>query len=158
MRIQFFATLLFSACIPTKGPASGGQPSEPAGASEAAAIAESWRIDFTHATASHAVSGTESLTHSGQTVSIAAGYTTPWHGTCAEASRTEKAQPIADAIAERGAQLEGSTRLRFGAGEARVITLTCADAATPPLQLVIGNLGNFALTCHADVCHTLATK
>lgn len=167
------AAVLLSACIPMKnlGPLSssttpsepsqgaGGrvvaEPSEASEASEPESIAERWKVDFSHATAKQSISGTASMKFSGDPVSIASGYVTPWHGSCATASRSERAQPIADAIADRGAQLEGPTRMRFGAGAARVVTLTCADGTTPALELVIGNLGNFAMTCIADVCHTL---
>jgi len=156
MRTSLLSAVLLSACIPMK--ASSTEPSSPAPAAEAAAIAESWDVDFSHSTANKSISDSASLEFSGQAVTIAKGYQTPWHGTCAEATRIEKSEPIADAIRERAADLEGTTRMRFGGGDARVITLTCADGSTPTMDLVIGNLGNFAMTCIADVCHTLKAK
>lgn len=93
----------------------------------------------------------------GRTIEITAiGYTSPWQGTCEEASRTKRVRGLTEVIDE----LEMSPS---ASGEATAFGLTtsvveyrllCNDRKKPPPLLVYISAGK-AMTCFNGVCYLM---
>lgn len=93
----------------------------------------------------------------GRTIEISAeGYTSPWQGTCEEASRTKRPRKLAEVIdeLEMSPSAEGEAT-SFGLTTSVLeYRLSCNDRRKPPPLLVFVSSGK-AMTCFNGVCYLM---
>ena len=119
------------------------------------ALAHAWRVDA-HVLAKYtAMSDADAAELHDRPVAITVdSYTTPWHGTCQEASLTRRQRPLAEVAAELAVDRGRITGL--GLADPLVeYKLSCQDLQkrTPALILYVTN--ERALTCFSGVCYRL---
>lgn len=121
-------------------------------------VAGSWQIT------GHVLAARSSLTDAdarelhGRTLTVGAGYTTPWQGSCEAAGRQRRSRPLADVTTALELGAAGHAEVvRFGlAATVAEVTLGCSDPPpkAPPVTLYVAGLR--AVTCYSGVCYLLA--
>jgi len=94
--------------------------------------------------------------HGRELAITASGYTTPWHGRCAEAKRERSRASLVEVTADVDVTPDGRARLKqFGiAVDPIEYRLVCQGRTTAPL-LTIWVTGKRAMTCFGGVCYLL---
>lgn len=124
-----------------------------------ALLVHAWKIvDHVLATDAAMTEADANALH-GRTVEVrAAGYTSPWHGTCDDAGRQRRKRVLADVTLESDVTTEGRQRIaRFGFDtDLFEFKLSCNDPGrrAPTITIYVAN--ERAMTCFAGVCYLLA--
>ena len=138
---------LFAGCLPPDAPATPAPAVDP--------IAHTWNVIDHVMTAKAAIGEADAREMHGRVVTItSAGYTSPWQGTCDDASRQRRERPFGEVAVE----LDVTDRRRaqqFGLADTVVEwRLACGDIRSPPITLWVA--GSHAMTCSNGICYLLA--
>jgi hypothetical protein len=104
-----------------------------------------------------AITPDEALGFHGRTIDITAiGYTSPWQGTCEEASRTKRPRTLLEVIDELeiSPSAEGEATSFGLTSSVLEYRLTCNDRRKPPPLIVFVSSGK-AMTCFNGVCYLM---
>jgi hypothetical protein len=138
-------------CLPPDAP-----PQAPAVDPETAELVHAWRVDAHLLARNASLTEADAARQHGREISVSRdGYTTPWHGACAESGRARRLRPLAEVAAEL--MLERSRVLGLGLADPLVeYRLSCLDPIrrAPVLTLYVASAR--ALTCFSGVCYVLA--
>ena len=136
-------------------PADAPPPRRPE-ADPDAAIVHTWRIDGHLLAARTTMSDADAARLHGRTVEIgAAGYTTPWHGTCEEAGRIRRRRGLAEVAVELGIDRARAAALGL-TDPVTEYKLSCTDLEKRAPSLTLHVADARALTCFGGVCYVLA--
>src|SRR5690242_17292280 len=120
-----------------------------------AALLHDWKITG-HLLGPHAViSEADAAGFHGRTIAVTpTGYSSPWSGSCDDASRQRAPRALADVAADL--ELTGGRVGDLGLVEPITrYVLSCVHGSAPPLQLYLGS--GHAATCWSGVCYALST-
>ncbi|MDB4962728.1 MAG: hypothetical protein JWP01_2727 [Myxococcales bacterium] len=126
-------------------------------APESAVLNRTWIVDKHIMVEGSALSEDDAKGFHGRTVELdAKGYMSPWHGTCAEATRTLTRRPFVDVVDELEVEDADRSKLQtFGFDDdVAEFRLTCNDRPNPPPFLVFVSNGK-AMTCFRGACYLL---
>jgi hypothetical protein len=151
--IHLFEVLALAGCLPPDNPPEKPKPVDP----DVAALVHDWKVEAHVLGIKETLSDRDAAEMHGRVVAVQAnGYTTPWHGSCEEATRERATVDFVDAAADESVAASARVAARQ-AGMAKQVTryrLTCKSPTTAP-ALVIYVSGAHAMTCFADVCYLL---
>ena len=123
-----------------------------------AQLAHAWKVDAHVLAIKTNLSDGDAIGLHGRTVTVgAAGFSTPWHGTCEEANRERRARQLAEITAEADLSQSNAAAVKgFGLLDPVVeYRLSCKDFRTrvPALTIFVG--GTTAMTCFGGACYML---
>ena len=156
LRILLFNYALAASggCLPPDNPPEKPRPVDP----DDAALVHDWKVTAHVFPNSTTQDDGDAVRMHGRVVAVhRAGYVTPWHGSCEEATREREKVDFVDAAADESVGPAARQAAR-DAGIARHVTryrLACKSSTTAP-PLVIYVSGTRAMTCFAEVCYLLA--
>jgi hypothetical protein len=145
------------ACSSTSAPRATAPPSAAQPSPEASVLDRTWIVDKHIMVEGSALSDDDASGFHGRTVELdAKGYMSPWHGSCAEATRTLTRRPFLDVVNELEVRAADRATLKtFGFDdEVAEFRLTCNDRANPPPFFVLVSNGK-AMTCFRGACYLL---
>lgn len=140
--------IVLAGCLPPDAPTTPPPAVDP--------IAHTWNVVDHVMTGKAAIGDADAREMHGRVVTITgAGYTSPWQGTCEDASRTRREVMLLDVALALDLDGKGRTAARVGLAD-RVVEwrLACGDMRSPPITLWVA--GNRAMTCTNGVCYLLA--
>jgi hypothetical protein len=119
-------------------------------------IAHTWNVVDHVLTGKAAISDADAREMHGRVVTItAAGYTSPWQGTCEDASRVSSQRALLDVTLVLDLDTKGRGAARLALADTVVEwRLACGDVRSPPITLWVA--GDRAMTCSNGVCYLLA--
>jgi hypothetical protein len=141
-------------CLPPDEP----QKPRPVADPDITQLAHTWKvIDHVLATKTN-LSERDAAELRGRTVAVGpASYTTPWQGTCEQASREKRTRALGDIARELDlSDAARDTVKAFGLGDSIAeFRLSCQDykTRTPALTIYVGNA--HAMTCFSGACYLL---
>jgi len=144
--IRVAIAIAVAGCLPPDTPTSPAPAGDP--------IAHTWSVTDHVMTNKAAIGESDAREMHGRRVTITtAGYTSPWQGTCEEASRQHRERIFGEVAVE----LEVADRSRaahFLADKVVEWRLACGDMRSPPITLWVA--GDRAMTCSNGICYLLA--
>jgi hypothetical protein len=151
-------TVLFeialAGCLPPDEPAKKPTPTDP----DLAELVADWRVRGHVLASSTSMSDADADQLIGRVVAIrAAGYTSPWHGTCDESSREKRKRSLVEVAADLEVNAPArQAAQQFGiAAEVDEFRLSCqGQSRIPPITIYVS--GAHAMTCFSGVCYLLA--
>jgi len=156
-RSDFVALALLAGCLPAGclPPETPAAP-KPLVDADLAELAHAWNVSAHVVGTKTTISEQDAVEMHGRTVTIGAGYTSPWHGSCEQANRTKQTSSLVEITADVDLSPAGrATAKEFGlAKDVTEYKLTCATSPnTPPLTIYL--TGKRAMTCFGGVCYLL---
>jgi len=140
--------ILLAGCLP-----ADTSPATPAAADP---IVHTWKVMDHVVTGKAAIGDADAREMHGRTIEITvAGYTSPWQGTCADASRQSRHRSFAEIATDLDVPAPGRTHAEgFGLADQLVeYRLSCGTIRSPPLTIYIA--GDHAMTCANGICYLL---
>jgi hypothetical protein len=150
MRVPLLLAL--AGCLPPDTPAAPKPVVDP----EVAELVHGWKVTAHVIGTKTSMSEQDAVAMHGRIVEVrAAGYTTPWHGTCEQANREKQQSSLVEITADVDVSPDGRARLKeFGlAKEVTEYRMGCTNAKVPPLTIYL--TGKRGMTCFGGVCYLL---
>jgi hypothetical protein len=140
--VRVLVLLALAGCLLPDTPAAPSPVVDP----DVAELVHGWKVTAHVIGTKTTLSEQDAAGMHGRVVEVrAAGYTTPWHGTCEHAAREKQQSSL----------VEITARLKeFGlAKDVTEYRLGCTDPKVPPLTIYL--TGKRAMTCFGGVCYLL---
>jgi hypothetical protein len=153
---ELIILLAVTSCASSKGPPEARTPSAADQAPESAVLNRTWIVDRHIMVKGSALSEGDAKGFYGRTVELDAnGYMSPWHGTCADATRTLTRRPFIDVVDELEVKDADRPKLKkFGlTAEIAEFRLRCHERESPPFFVFVSN--GKAMTCFRGACYLL---
>lgn len=144
------AFILSTACLPPDDPKKPAAPADE--------LARTWVIADHILSKGSSMSPADAEGFHGRTIQVsAAGYVSPWQGTCEEAGRTRRDRSLSEVIdeLEMSPSAQGEAR-GFGMKDMLVeYRLSCTDGGRKPPPLTVYISAGKAMTCFNGVCYLM---